>query len=84
MTNESLLELRQKVKRAEAIKSQIDELKKIDEKSNEIKLWGVCIYFDEECENRLYADLPSEDLDRFIDEFIINKIKILEKEFASL
>lgn len=76
--------MREKVNKAETIKRNIDEFKRIEAESANIKFWGICLYYDEECENRMYTDLPVAEVQRFIDEFIIKHIKDLEIEFAAL
>lgn len=84
MTEESLQEMQEKVRAAEDIKRQISDLIKVIERGNGIKMWGVCLYYDEEGDDRLYADLPVEEVERFFEEFIIKGIEKLEKEFSAL
>ncbi|MCX8129867.1 MAG: hypothetical protein N3I35_07190 [Clostridia bacterium] len=84
MTDETLLEIQKKINRAQAIKRQVSELKKLRGKTTQIKLWGICLYYDEECKEGLYTDLPLEDVSWFINEYIMKKVEGLEQEFAAL
>lgn len=84
MTHETLAEMKEKVDKAQFLSNNIRDLKKILERRNDIKHLGICAYFDEECEDRLYADLPQEAVKRFIDEILSKEIERLEQEFAVL
>jgi hypothetical protein len=84
MTEEGLVELRSRLDKADGISRHIEELKKIIINSKNVKIWGVCFYYDEECDNKMYLDLPLEDMDRFIKEFVLRNIELLEKEFAAI
>lgn len=84
MTEESLLAMQEKVQRAETLKRQIDELKKAAAGDKEVKMWGLCLYYDEEGDDRLYADLPVEEVKGFFDTFVTRSIKRLEREFKRL
>ncbi|MCX8129506.1 MAG: hypothetical protein N3I35_05320 [Clostridia bacterium] len=84
MTDETLFELQRKVGRAETIKRQINDLKMILERGDQVKIWGLCLYYDEECNDSQYMDLPNEGIKEFVDKFVKKQIAILEKEFKTL
>ncbi|AUS95203.1 hypothetical protein CDQ84_10695 [Clostridium thermosuccinogenes] len=84
MTYESLLEMKEKLDKAEGIYRHITSLRKILERRSSIKLIGICAYFDDELEDMLYTDLPEEAINYFMEEIVKKEIDRLKKEFATL